>query len=246
MPRIVPPTPPWTYCFRLDLAHVVRRDAYSLEQHKLLRKVLSSYPDSSVYYTDGSKTSLSVGCAVYSAGSFTLPEVATVYTAELTGILKAVQWHLDIVSSSTCIICTDSLSAGYALRDQFAYDPMTVAVWECVKALRLKGCRTVFVWIPGHIDIAGNEAAEAAAKETSGTPEPPDRLPVRMEDLKCQIRRMVWERWQDQWSATPSKLGLVKRSVRPWSSECDLSRKDQVIMTRLRLGHTRISLRDKR
>ena len=72
------------------------------------------------------------------------------------------------------------LSAVYALRDQLAYDPMTVAVWECVQALRLKGCRIVFVWIPGHIDIAGNEAATGTG---TGTPEPPDRLPVHMKDL---------------------------------------------------------------
>ena len=80
-----------------------------------------------------------------------------------------------------------------------------------------------------------------AAKEASIAPELTDRLPVRMEDLKCQIRNDTWDRWQDQWSVTRSKLGLIKRSVRPWSSEFDLSRKDQVVMTRLRLGHTRMT-----
>ena len=111
---------------------------------------------------------------------------------------------------------------------QLAYDPATVAVWECVRSVYQLGCKVVFIWIPGHIDIDGNEKADAAAKEASIAPESTDRLPVRMEDLKCQIRNDTWDRWQDQWSVTRSKLGLIKRSVRPWSSECDLSRKDQL------------------
>ena len=47
-------------------------------------------------------------------------------------------------------------------------------------------------WIPGHIDIAGNEVADAAAKEASGTPEPPGRLPARMEDREVLPTQAPW------------------------------------------------------
>lgn len=53
----------------------------------------------------------------------------------------------------------------------------------------------------------------------------------------------MWEGWLQQWLAVAgiNKLRTVKDTVRAWNSSSCRTRRNQVILTRLRIGHTRLT-----
>jgi kelch-like protein 2/3 len=54
--------------------------------------------------------------------------------------------------------------------------------------------------------------------------------------------RAVYCSWQGEWAeVVNNKLRVVKPSVRAWKSSCCHTRRDEVILTRLRTGHTRLT-----
>ena len=50
---------------------------------------------------------------------------------------------------------------------------------------------------------------------------------------------MIAARWQLKWNATQGKLKQIRPGIEPWPLE--LNRRGQVLITRLRIGHTRIT-----
>ncbi|GFR32166.1 uncharacterized protein TNCT_619721 [Trichonephila clavata] len=97
-----------------------------------------------------------------------------------------------------------------------------------------------FCWIPGHARITGNELADTAARSATGSSE---RFPILHSDLKACFRQKLQSVSQSNWDQqTENKLHsvmLVLASTVPSSS----NRREQVIWTRLRLGHTRLTHR---
>jgi hypothetical protein len=56
------------------------------------------------------------------------------------------------------------------------------------------------------------------------------------------LHRAVISSWQDEWTNTQgNKLRAVKPSVRVWTSSFRSIRRDEVIRTRLRIGHTHLT-----
>ena len=55
----------------------------------------------------------------------------------------------------------------------------------------------VFIWVPGHVGIRGNEAADRAAKEAFGK-EPIDDL-MAFSDLKPSTAKYIHQIWQKEW-----------------------------------------------
>ncbi|XP_017473285.1 PREDICTED: uncharacterized protein LOC108364211 [Rhagoletis zephyria] len=76
--------------------------------------VLISYSDSTAIYTDGSKLDLKVGSGVYSQElslslSFRLPDLCSVFQAELTAINEAASWLIDsLINLKAVTILSDS------------------------------------------------------------------------------------------------------------------------------------------
>ena len=57
-------------------------------------------------------------------------------------------------------------------------------------------------------------------------------------DFKTYVKSKVLTKWQNEWSNSGSKLIKIKLSINPWQYWLS-SRKSQVILCRLRIGHTK-------
>ena len=60
-------------------------------------------------------------------------------------------------------------------------------------------------------------------------------------DIKPLINRYIFEKWQRQWNENTNRLYAIKPILGEWKEEIHRSRKDEVLLTRLHIGHTRLT-----
>jgi len=91
------------------------------------------------------------------------------------------------------------------------------------------------IWIPGHTGIRGNELADEAAKAALSSTVSTMKCPAS--DFIPELNMHYREVWQAEWD---DKLHSVKPQL-GYCSVTHLSRRDAVILRRLRIGHTRVT-----
>lgn len=94
-------------------------------------------------------------------------------------------------------------------------------------------------WVPGHVGITGNEKADQAAK--SAIQKDLDISAVPTSDIRNSLKLSILSAWQTEWQYTNFKLSRIKDCVRPWASSTRASRREEIILTRLRIGHCHFS-----
>ena len=201
---------------------------------------IRTYEGHLLYYTDGSKTETGVGCAFVQGNitrSFTLPSFATVYTAELLAIYKALCF-IEVCDDELNVILTDSLSSVLSLKGFYPSHPIVQDILVLLTSLKRAGKTVVFCWIPAHAGIRGNECADAAAKRAAEGP-CTRSLPLPSRDFFQAISAFTHSLWQHTWdSLENNKLKALKSNLAPWRSCFRKSRLEEVALCRLRLGHT--------
>ncbi|GBN15389.1 hypothetical protein AVEN_233919-1 [Araneus ventricosus] len=192
------------------------------------------YSDYVPIYTDGSKSDNHVGSAAVFP-DFTIAETlhpfCSVYTSELyaiyLGLLK-----ISTLNFKKAVIYTDSRSGINALRRaKHTNHPL---VMQCLHLHHtLKKTKIKYCWIPGHVGIPGNERADKAAKSTNASRETFVPLADALQAVKLSQHR-IWQRiWDGQ---SNNKLYKIQPSIKGFGNLT--IRKLDVILTRLKVGHT--------
>lgn len=208
-------------------------------KHLFLEHAAEKHSDSLHIYTDGSKTDDDVGCAAVSRDLVSygklLPETS-VFSSELYAIKLA----LGIVERSPhelFTIFTDSLSALQAVRSCDCRHPLICQIVEKISLLQHK--RVCICWVPGHVDVRGNDEADRRAKQSASSNTRYINMGVPCRDVYPSIRVALTISWQRIWrETTENKLRDIKPTVRPWSSSLCKDRRMEVVLCRLRIGHS--------
>ena len=103
----------------------------------------------------------------------------------------------------------------------------------------MKNKELVFCWLPSHMGIQGNDAADAAAKEALNERITFYTLPSS--DFRVHVNSLIRKKWQGYWDDQDvNKLNELK----PYLGNSNIqfnTRRDEVVYTRLRLGHSYIT-----
>jgi ribonuclease HI len=235
-------TPPWLIEKpKLDLS-LAKFKKENLDPHTfqtLFRELQDDYGDCGTIYTDGSKMDGRVACACWyrnKAISRRLPDGCSIFTAELHAILLAL---LAVKESSRkkFIICSDSKSALQALNRMKVDIPLVSKCLKLLWGLRTGATDITFVWVPSHVGIWGNEAADREAKKALN--KVITKTFICYTDLKPCIAEVSYREWQTRWETEiNNKLVQIKEKVKSQSTCRGSTRRKDVLITRLKIGHT--------
>lgn len=126
-----------------------------------------------------------------------------------------------------------------SLRSTKNTDPIIGQILRLLSLLTEAKKEIVFIWVPSHVGIQGNELADVAANEAAKLPFTDH--PVLHHDLRRFLHQRLRELWNQQWTHhPPTKLCTVRQNVFEKFFKIP-RRSDQVIITRLRIGHSSIS-----
>ena len=167
-----------------------------------------------------------------------LPNKASIYSAETTAIDLAI----NIIANhkaSKFIIYTDSKSVLLALQNRDTSSPLITKLLNKLNTLS-KNNNIIYTWIPSHIGIQGNEKADKAAKKALQIDMCKAKIPCT--DLKPTIKKFISDKWQKSWdNQTQNKLHEIQEAIGEWPTGYRSIRREEVILARLRIGHTHIT-----
>ena len=117
------------------------------------------------------------------------------------------------------------------------YHPYVYSILEKCTRLAGRGQLLIFIWCPSHIGISGNETADSLAKQALALSI--TQLPVPYTDLKPYIKSFIKSKWQRDWDGCiENKLHAIQPLLGVWPGGSRASRREEIVLTRLRLGHT--------
>ena len=111
--------------------------------------------------------------------------------------------------------------------------------WHCSHSSD-RGTRVRFRWVPSHCGIDGNKRVDKLTKETLDQDIDP-LASVRYTYMKPLVNSYIQKMIQTKWDVAVHgrDLYLVKPTLGPPKKFQHLTRAEEVIITRLRIGHTK-------
>ena len=210
-----------------------------IEANQQFNQMLTLYDRFIPVYTDGSVKDNQTSCAVVIKDRnylYHLPDHTSIFTAELYAISMAID-KIKETNNNRFLICSDSLSALQTLKsgkENSLSHKIMQKIASTNKIIELE-------WVPSHMDIPGNEAADQMANEALSL-ENITEIPLSYNDFRSNIKRHLNTKWQEKWDNmnTPPErttpLYPIKPVIKDWSSANRKSREEEIILTRLRQG----------
>ena len=156
--------------------------------------------------------------------SMRLPDSASVFTAEVWVIIKALEQISDSIASKYIVF----YRLTFVSPSFTSYEAGTSPYWDGDTNSSKKDI--VFCWVPSHTGIKGNEKADSAAKSALDLPRATVGVPNT--DFKHLISQYIFSTWQDDWNgAVINKLHSVKPVLGDWQSSYGRCRKDEVVLS---------------
>jgi hypothetical protein len=132
------------------------------------------------------------------------------------------------------LILSDSLSCLKSLENRNFQNPLILEILETIDKLLRSGYSITFVWVPSHIGIEGNGAADATDLKMSLSPVP-------YSDFKPLVSAYVNSLWQKCWDGeTNNKLHRLQPVIGQYRHG-KLTRRDEMVIHRLRVGHSHLT-----
>ena len=183
-----------------------------------------------------------MGCACTSDSgyiSLRIPDGSSIFTAEA----KAIDLAFDLIEScrfrNKFIIFSDSLSVLKALNHTDSKNPQIQKLLEKHNEIS-KTKEIVFCWLPSHVGIIGNETADRRAKESLKLDISAFKIPF--DNFKPSINKYILSKWQTSWDADVfNKLHAIKPIIKNDLSVFRNLRREEVVLARIRIGHTRLT-----
>ena len=139
---------------------------------------------------------------------------------------------------SNYLLLTDSLSSLLTLQNLFSTNPLTQRIQLALLSLYSIGSHITLAWIPGHVDFPDHDVVDEAAKLATSIPKISDPILSPASDLKSYYRSLIFNLWYKDWDQqTNNKLRKIKNKPTFWSSSLCPVRRDEVVLSRLRIGH---------
>ena len=203
--------------------------------HQLTRH----FHDYSFIYTDGSTQGDDSAAAAVCPGlnlSTRLPLGASIFSAEARAIVLALN-YIELSFHSRFVIFSDSFSVLTAIRNLNWTNPLILQILLKYHSLGEAGKKIILFWIPSHVGIPGNEKADIAAKKALQNQTSDMTIPFS--DFRHSVSKYIKNCWQNNWNTeTHNKLHNINPRIGLGVPLHSLSRREDVVMTRLRLGHT--------
>lgn len=208
-------------------------NAPSQAQQLFLAACESKYWNSTHIFTDGSVSDQAVGFGISCENteiSKQLPQACSIFSAEAMAILYTIKYIC--TENTESVIFTDSASVLQALENGESRHP-----W--IQAIEFESRRkaVTLCWIPGHVNIKGNERADQLAK--AARPEDLFQCDVPSEDVIRNCRIHVELQWEAEWRRSTSFLRSIKSSTTKWPDRGSATERRAI--SRLRIGHTRLT-----
>ena len=239
--------PPWELCTpTVDLTlHSTTKNESSKSDYKqrfLERKDFYENQNFTAIYTDGSKSANYVSASVVLSTDIlkvNLPDHSSIFTAEAVALKRAAQ-YIQRQAIPRAVIYSDSLSCIQSLLNKNVQHPTILEIIEILTYLNKVNTEIIFCWIPGHVGIQGNEKADKIAKQVIDIPTYHVQTPFS--DCRPKISKYVESLFQAQWNdCSLNKLHEINDKFSTILQIYADNRKDDAILTRLRIGHTRLT-----
>ena len=241
----MPDEPPWTIKKpHIDYFLTYFKKDFSDEFlfQSLFGQLKEAYADYTAIYTDGSKTADSVAAAATMTGfnaQVRLPGIASIFTAELQALKMAFEL-IKNYDGYHFIIFTDSLSSLKAIEANNCDHPYIQDILKAFNQCLSVNKKVVLAWVPSHVGIKGNEKADKLAKEALNFNVLDLKVPFT--DFKVNVNSVFKQNWQAMWNACPNnKLFQINPTVGSFLCWTGLSRREEIVITRARIGHSYFS-----
>ncbi len=155
----------------------------------------------------------------------------------------ALEWVYE-VRPDKVIICSDSLAVLGSIHSlETNRTDILTEIMIRLYSLRQVGIIIRFMWVPAHVGIQGNEEADKIAKESLKMKEPNINISLSRSEGKHYILETCNKKWQTVWNSchTGRHYYKVQKIIKKVKIIHNLSRREQVIFTHLRTGHSNLN-----